>query len=183
MNPARMEVAPGVVHEQFEMYSAARLGPGVRIQHAISPIIDGMGVLSGRAQGLMGPITSTDRLCGCPDQRLYILFSHTHGMTTAVGIIKVGTKRLFITSAEKMHEIEPLCILDFYVHESVQRCGTGRILFEHVLDSERVEPHQLAFDRPSSKLMNFLKKYYSLGHFQCAHLSSRLCVAAPQPTG
>lgn len=27
-------------------------------------------------------------------------------------------------------EIEPLCVLDFYVHESCQRQGVGRALFE-----------------------------------------------------
>lgn len=38
--------------------------------------------------------------------------------------------------------IEPLCVLDFYVHESHQRNGIGLILFEVMLASEKVPPHK-----------------------------------------
>ena len=31
------------------------------------------------------------------------------------------------------HEVSPLCVLDFYVHESRQRCGYGKVLFEAML--------------------------------------------------
>ena len=31
------------------------------------------------------------------------------------------------------HEVEPLCVLDFYVHESRQRSGCGRKLFEAMM--------------------------------------------------
>ena len=31
------------------------------------------------------------------------------------------------------HEVEPLCLLDFYVHESKQRLGCGKKLFEAML--------------------------------------------------
>ena len=31
------------------------------------------------------------------------------------------------------HEVEPLCLLDFYVHESMQRTGCGKKLFEGML--------------------------------------------------
>ena len=30
-------------------------------------------------------------------------------------------------------EVSPLCVLDFYVHESKQRCGYGKALFEAML--------------------------------------------------
>lgn len=33
-----------------------------------------------------------------------------------------------------MHEVEPLCVLDFYVHESRQRTGCGKNLFEAMLE-------------------------------------------------
>ena len=34
---------------------------------------------------------------------------------------------------DKTHELSPLCVLDFYVHESCQRTGRGKALFEHML--------------------------------------------------
>ena len=51
-----------------------------------------------------------------------------------VGILKVGRKRLFVYDTHgNQHEIEPLCVLDFYVHESRQRRGYGRQLFDFML--------------------------------------------------
>ena len=63
------------------------------------------------------------------------------------------------------YEIEPLCILDFYVHESFQRLGYGKKLFETMLENENVEPHNLAYDRPSEKFLSFLKKHYNLANY------------------
>uniref|UniRef100_A0A8C6VA12 Alpha tubulin acetyltransferase 1 n=1 Tax=Naja naja TaxID=35670 RepID=A0A8C6VA12_NAJNA len=60
------------------------------------------------------------------------------------------------------NEVEPLCVLDFYIHESLQRHGYGKELFHYMLQRERVEPYQLAIDRPSEKLLCFLRKHYSL---------------------
>ncbi|CAM9227131.1 unnamed protein product, partial [Lampetra planeri] len=60
------------------------------------------------------------------------------------------------------NELEPLCVLDFYVHESVQRHGHGREIFTHMLRREGVQPQHLAIDRPSPKLLAFLRKHYGL---------------------
>ncbi|NWS64940.1 ATAT acetyltransferase, partial [Chunga burmeisteri] len=60
------------------------------------------------------------------------------------------------------NEAEPLCVLDFYIHESLQRHGYGRELFQHMLQSERVDPWRLAVDRPSEKLLAFLRRHYGL---------------------
>ena len=61
------------------------------------------------------------------DQRLYLYADQNK----AVGILKVGKKRLFIRSAAgSYNEIEPLCVLDFYVHETFQRSGIGKTMFE-----------------------------------------------------
>ena len=58
------------------------------------------------------------------DTKLYL---KTDG-TKAVGLLKVGKKALFIrNTAGKIFEISPLCVLDFYVHESVQRSGYGKV--------------------------------------------------------
>ena len=46
-----------------------------------------------------------------------------------LGLLKVGKRNLFIRNeAALMKEIKPLCVLDFYVHESVQRNGIGKVL-------------------------------------------------------
>jgi len=65
-----------------------------------------------------------------------------------------------------MVEIKPLCVLDFYVHESCQRNGIGKVLFEKMLVEEGVEARRLAYDRPSPKLIGFLAKHYSLTSYR-----------------
>ena len=48
-----------------------------------------------------------------------------------LGGLKVGHKSLFIRDQEGTYSnVKPLCVLDFYVHESCQRQGIGRRLFE-----------------------------------------------------
>lgn len=59
----------------------------------------------------------------------------------------------------------PLSVLDFYVHESVQRGGHGKELFENMLTHEKVEPRKLAYDRPSNKFRSFLAKHYNLKNY------------------
>jgi alpha-tubulin N-acetyltransferase 1 len=83
-----------------------------------------------------------------------------------VGILKVGVKKLFIRNDfGAIKEISPLCVLDFYVHESVQRGGQGKALFEKMLDAEGVKPEKFGYDRPSEKLLGFLAKHYGLKRF------------------
>lgn len=55
-------------------------------------------------------------------------------------------------------------ILDFYVHESRQRAGLGKRLFETMLKEEQWIPHKCSVDRPSAKLLAFLGKHYELLH-------------------
>ena len=74
----------------------------------------------------------------------------------------MGKKNLFISSHSGYQEIKPLCVLDFYVHESCQRMGVGKELFEYMLEREGKEPHELGYDRPSAKLLGFLRKNYGL---------------------
>lgn len=48
-----------------------------------------------------------------------------------LGGIKVGCKKLFIRNDTGAYqEIEPICVLDFYVHEDHQRLGVGKRLYE-----------------------------------------------------
>ena len=55
-------------------------------------------------------------------------------------------------------EISPLCVLDFYVVEGHQRGGLGRQLFDQMLSKEDVKPERLGYDRPSPKLIGFLRQ-------------------------
>lgn len=121
-----------------------------------------MGGASAKAQGLNVPVTSYNVLLQSPDQRLYIF---TEGKVV-VGIIKIGRKKLFIRSELDVHkEISPMCVLDFYVHESMQRTGKGKMLFEAMLEREGLQAWNLGYDRPSIKFVNFLRKHYGLSDF------------------
>ena len=83
-----------------------------------------------------------------------------------IGLLKVGKKKLFIRAdTGQIKEIEPMCVLDFYVHESVQRGGIGKLLFEEMLYREAVRAEKLAYDRPSEKLIGFLGKHYGLKNY------------------
>ena len=43
-------------------------------------------------------------------------------------------EKLFVYNHHgNVHEMEPICVLDFYVHESRQRMGCGRKLFDYML--------------------------------------------------
>lgn len=43
------------------------------------------------------------------------------------------------------YEVNPLCVLDFYVHESRQRTGCGKRLFEHMLKVQYLEKIKSGF--------------------------------------
>ena len=83
-----------------------------------------------------------------------------------IGLLKVGVRKLFIRNEHgQIKEISPLCVLDFYVHESVQRGGMGKQIFEEMLYKEAARPEKLAYDRPSEKLIGFLSKHYGLKNY------------------
>ena len=53
-------------------------------------------------------------------------------------------------------QVNALCVLDFYVSESCQRSGVGHQLFRAMLEHHDVQAEQLAYDRPSPKLLSFI---------------------------
>ena len=61
-----------------------------------------------------------------------------------------------------MIEIEPLCVLDVFVHQTRQRMGVGKMLFNAMLKREGLSAAKLAYDRPSPKLLSFVAKHYQL---------------------
>ena len=91
----------------------------------ISALIDVMGKLSAKAQKLNSTITTFQKFAGT-DHRLYIKIQEGRVM----GFLKTGEKNLFYRDmVGEIREINPVCVLDFYVHESCQRSGYGKVLF------------------------------------------------------
>lgn len=87
------------------------------------------------------------------------------------GLLKVGVKNLYVFDANGDTQMVPApCILDFYIHESRQRAGLGKELFQAMLEREGWIPRKLAIDRPSEKLVGFLRKHY--GPYQKDNLIS-----------
>ena len=124
-------------------------------------VIDTMGKLSSKAQKLKTIITTMSKFKST-DQRLYI----SHANERVIGILKIGEKQLFYRDMiGDIKEIYCTCVLDFYVHESCQRRGEGKKLFEAMLGYEGLEPRKFAYDRPSPKLIGFLRKHYGLTHY------------------
>lgn len=122
--------------------------------------INALGERSRQAQSLHAVLTSVARLHENRRARLYLLCRDGRG----VGILKVGVKKLFIThpSYASLVEIDPLCVLDFFIDVHYQRCGLGRLLFDHMLQHERLTAGEVAIDRPSVKFLAFLRKHYGL---------------------
>lgn len=124
-------------------------------------MLDAVGERSRRAQGLSKAVT-----CGqgaLSPNRVYILSSGR----SVLGLLKVGPKRLFVAKGNTngLHEITPLCVLDFYVVEGHQRAGLGRKIFDAMLVHEGVSPEKLAYDSPSPKLLSFMKSHFGLAKF------------------
>ncbi|RCN23728.1 hypothetical protein ANCCAN_30584 [Ancylostoma caninum] len=84
-------------------------------------------------------------------------------VSLVIGMLKVGKKHLYLLDEDqRKYEEEPLCILDFYIHDSVQRRGNGHQLFDHMLKQESTSAAAVAIDRPSDAFLQFLSKFYGL---------------------
>ncbi|CAE7873567.1 unnamed protein product [Symbiodinium microadriaticum] len=137
--------------------SALNGGKGALLRELLGVLGEG----SRRAQGLSKPVTTAGPLMS---NRIYLLYMGRY----ALGLLKVGTKRLFVSRGEKegLVDISPTCVLDFYVVEGHQRGGLGRRLFDTMLRCEHTSPERLAYDRPSPKLIGFLRRHYGLAPYQ-----------------
>ena len=94
--------------------------------NGLNEIIDLLGIASSKAQQLSVPISSFNKL-QISNHRIYLKINNEK----VIGFIKVGKKDLFYRHLNgKFTEMQPLCVLDFYVHESYQRNGYGKIIFE-----------------------------------------------------
>jgi len=132
----------------------------------LGEVLDQMGAASARAQGLHQVITTMEKLRHSENHIVYIITQkdlERDGADVCVGFLKMGRKKLFILDASgEQNEVLPVSVLDFYVHESLQRHGYGKQLFDAMLQNERVHPEHLAIDRPSDKFSSFLAKHYGL---------------------
>lgn len=134
------------------------------LQENIATVLDELGRASAKAQQLTAPITSASKLQS-QKHELYLMKDgeRSGGRGAVVGFLKVGFKKLFLLDRQGVHiEAEPLCILDFYISENMQRHGYGLQLFDFMLQHKHVEPVLMAYDRPSPKLLSFLSKHYNL---------------------
>ncbi|KAL5105434.1 5-demethoxyubiquinone hydroxylase mitochondrial [Taenia crassiceps] len=78
---------------------------------------------------------------------------------------KVGKKKLFLFNAfGECFEVEPVCVLDFYVSTDFQRRGYGKELFEWMLLEEGLAAADLPIDSPSSNMLSFMEKHYHQDH-------------------
>ncbi|XP_071802481.1 alpha-tubulin N-acetyltransferase-like [Asterias amurensis] len=137
---------------------------GEHLRGNMEKVINEMGQASAKAQSLHGPITSAHKL-RFSNHHLYVMKDGeaNGGLGAAVGILKTGRKKLFVLDAHgNQIEMEPLCVLDFYVHESCQRKGYGKQLFQKMLSHEGIQAQHLPIDRPSHKFTSFLTKHYNL---------------------
>lgn len=156
-------------HQQVSVHCIDERSLSGRFGAHLSKVLDEIGKRSAVAQGLRRPVTSGSSL---GDQRVYLMVDGH----IALGLLKVGPKRLFVappTSRQGLadirntfQEIQPLCALDFYVHEDYQRFGYGKQIFDAMLDFEGVGAQELGYDRPSPKFLSFLKKYFRLERYQ-----------------
>uniref|UniRef100_UPI0037E7D761 alpha-tubulin N-acetyltransferase 1 isoform X1 n=1 Tax=Semicossyphus pulcher TaxID=241346 RepID=UPI0037E7D761 len=134
------------------------------LQAHIATVIDELGRASAKAQQLTAPITSASKL-QTQRHQLYLLkdAESNGGRGVVVGFLKVGYKKLFLLDRQGAHiEAEPLCVLDFYISENLQRHGYGLELFDFMLQHKNLEPVLMAYDRPSPKFLSFLAKQYCL---------------------
>ncbi|GMT33314.1 hypothetical protein PFISCL1PPCAC_24611, partial [Pristionchus fissidentatus] len=158
----------GVLDEgvaKLDNHTLTRLNP--RRCWALQWAIDHMGALSTQAQKLRRQLTSYDKLLDSDDeQKLYLLWEkhpEKQNVSIVIGMLKVGKKKLFLLNEKQQnYEVEALCVLDFFVHESRQRQGFGHVLFDAMLVEEVLQPYQLAIDRPSNPFLCFIHKHYEI---------------------
>lgn len=137
-------------------------GRGVGRDPRLTAVIDALGVESARAQVLSTPITTAAKLAtAAPEHTALVAYAGR----TAMGIIKLGRKELFLAHHGTLHERTPLCVLDFFVPASCRRRGVGKVLMDAALRHFAVEPRQLAYDRPSHMFLSFLARHFGLRRY------------------
>ncbi|KAL4143844.1 hypothetical protein QTP88_006107 [Uroleucon formosanum] len=133
------------------------------LKNILRLIIDEMGKASAVAQEFKVPITSANRLVNS-DHVIYMMTEHTTpGNFAVVGFLKMGWKKLFLYDKQASRsEAQVYCLLDFYIHECRQRKGYGIRLIQCMLQNTGLEAKNLAIDKPTKKLFQFMWKHFQL---------------------
>lgn len=80
------------------------------------------------------------------DDRTYLLREMDRDSKCLIGLLKVGYRKLFLHDVRGIqHEMCPLAVLDFYIHESKQRNGNGRKLFDYMIQVSKLVPLKTNF--------------------------------------
>mmetsp|Transcript_4821 Transcript_4821/g.10402 ORF Transcript_4821/g.10402 Transcript_4821/m.10402 type:complete len:168 (+) Transcript_4821:102-605(+) len=136
---------------------------GESLDAQLHEVVDEIGARSAKAQGIKNPFTSASKLIDS-DHRLHVVCNDEG--TQMLGFIKIGTKHLYYYAKDgSLTEMDPLCVLDFYVHESCQRMGLGQTLINGMLNVEGVAISELAWDNPSPSSFGLLRKHYGLSEY------------------
>ncbi|KAH8336637.1 hypothetical protein KR074_009841, partial [Drosophila pseudoananassae] len=131
----------------------------------LSQIIDEMGRRSALAQELRVPVTSADKMISSTNKQVtYLMADDESGRWAVTGLLKVGNKDLFLFDDKGKYRQtkQTPAILDFYIHESRQRRGLGKLIFDKMIADQGWTPGKCSVDRPSEKLINFLAKHFGL---------------------
>ncbi|KAK6113983.1 Touch receptor neuron protein Mec-17 family protein [Brugia pahangi] len=133
----------------------------------VEKTINNMGALSIAAQGLKRVLTTYDKIINSDDgQVLYLLWRknpNNKNASVIIGLLKIGYKNLYLTDESmQTFQVSPLCVLDFYVHDTLQRQGYGHALFDYMLKQENSSAENVAIDKPSQSLLQFMNKHYHL---------------------
>ena len=123
--------------------------------------LDLLGIESGKAQSLNGPITSLEKLIS--SNHILLLYYKECILLVYIKYCLPGGKQLYFFSRKGSQvECQPHCLLDFFVSTECQRTGIGLRLFSEMINRTTKQPQQWAFDRPSPKLRAFLEKHYAM---------------------
>ncbi|XP_075734437.1 alpha-tubulin N-acetyltransferase 1 isoform X4 [Rhipicephalus microplus] len=174
-----LEYEFNVIENDLKVRDASKVGPlrdlphdeqhrfvrsSSRVQERLGLVIDALGKASSLAQSLAAPVTTSDRLRNS-DHRVYLLVEPSARGGTVLGLLKVGFKQLFLRDGHgRLCQVRPLCLLDFYVHQSRQRKGNGRRLFDRMTQTEKIAANQIAIDQPSEKMLAFMERHFNLTH-------------------
>ncbi|CAG9480617.1 alpha-tubulin N-acetyltransferase, putative [Plasmodium vivax] len=118
--------------------------------------VDKMGLLSSAEQHLSGILTTLENVAD-QDNTLYCLTQRGE----LIGMLKIGTKRLYLYNGKDLHCRSCACLLDFYIRRDFRKRGLGLELFNFMLRDKAISPSRLCYDNPSHKLRSFLKKHFS----------------------
>jgi len=157
---SRCDVEQQMTYKVLLVSKQTLLQMPVEQQVIIENAIEHLAAESAIAQELVVPITSYRRLLNAPEQKIYMLHSHSVGF---IGMLKVEARRLYIVDEfHRQSQRNMLCVLDFVISSQWRRAGCGKILFDKMLKYENTNAYELAYDRPSKRMIHFMAKQYML---------------------